>query len=540
MQTDRPNNCKVEVKNTCIKIYDYIRGDIQILERYLQVYDKGRFNYQDVALYYDNENNILYIPSGIQLWLIYKNFDNRSIFFRTKSDSFIRVNQIMLKTRPRDKVQEEALDFCIGGTKYPNNKSLHQLFLNLNTGKGKTYVMVATASYFSIKTAIIMCSLNWMEQWRDRILQYTDTKQDEIYFISGTPSIVKIMRRLVDHKKIKFFLISHDTLRAYGDRYGWEAVHDLFKFLGIGIKVYDEAHLYPTNIFKIDYYTNVWKTYYLTATPMLSDPFRNIAYQRAYARVPKINLFNEETDAHTDYQAILYNSHPSAVDLHNCQGLYGFNIIWYTNYLVGKKVYYDILWILLDMVLETISKEGKILIYIGTNMAIQLTYYWIKYHYRDLSVGKFTTLVNKKDRKTELECKIILSTNKSAGAAMDIKNLEATIDLNDPAKSPVIVRQKLGRTRAWNTTYYDAVDVGFPQLRYYYESKQKIYRKYANNIKPPIILNDSEIRDKLIRMREQEEKALAQLHERENLKTIIEERRPILEFKNPEYNYVQY
>ena len=61
-----------------------------------------------------------------------------------------------------------------------------------------------------------------------------------------------------------------------------------------------------------------------------------------------------------------------------------------------------------------------------------------------------------------------------------------------------------------------------------------------NNIKPPIILNDSEIRYKLIRMREQEEKALTQLHERENLKTIIEERRPILEFKNPEYNYVQY
>lgn len=533
-------SCKVEIRHSSIRVYDYTRGDLPQLEKALQVYDKAKFTYNDVALYYDKKHSILYLPSGLQSWMIYRNFDKNSIFVKTKADPFMSVKQIRLGTRPRDEVQEEAIDFCIGGDKYPQNRNANQLFLNLNTGKGKTYVMLAASSYFSVKTAIIMCSLNWMEQWRDRIKQYTDTKDSEIYFISGSPSIVKLTKRIIDHKPIKFYLVSHDTLRTYGEKYGWEAVHDLFKFLGIGIKVYDEAHLYPANIFKVDFYTDVWKTYYLTATPMLSDPFRNLVYQKAYSRVPKINLFNERTDPHTDYQAVLYNSHPTAIDLHTCQGPYGFNIIWYSNYLVFKPIYYNVLWIVLDWVLETISKEGKILIYIGTNQAIQLTYYWITYNFRHIPCGIFTTLINKSQRKAELDKKIILSTNKSAGAAMDIDNLEVTIDIDDPIKSPVIVRQKLGRTRNWHTTFFDVVDVGFPQLRYYYESKQKIFQKYAATIRQPIILSDSEIRGRLILLREKQEYLLKQLQQRENLKPVLVERKQLIEFDDPQYNNVQY
>ena len=517
----KDHSARVEIRHTAILVYNYIRGENVNLEHYFQVFDKGRHSYQDVSLYIDKDTNTLYLPAGVQYWFINKHFGN-DIFRKVKPDTFAQVNQIKLRTRPRDPVQEEAIDFCVGGDRYPQNQRSSQIFLNLNTGKGKTYVMIATSAYYSVKTAIIMCSLSWMEQWRDRILEYTNTKEDEIYFISGLPSIVKLFKGIVDHKKVKYFLVSHDTLRAYGDKYGWNRVHELFKYLQIGIKVYDEAHLYPVNIFKIDYFSDVWRTYYLTATPMLSDPFKNVVFQRSFSTVPKINLFNEETDPRTDYQPVLYNSHPTALDLHNCQGPYGFNIIWYANYLVFKPAYYNVLWIVLDWIFETISKEGKILIYIGTNQAIQLTAYWIKYMYPDYSLGIFTSLTPKNEKKEQLDCKIILSTNKSAGAAMDIKNLEVTIDIDDPVKSPVLVRQKLGRTRDIHTTFFDIVDIGFPQLRYYYESKQKIYRKYASRVLEPIHLMDSEIRDRLIHIRAKEEAILKQASQRTNLIQVME------------------
>lgn len=530
---------RVEIRHTCILIHNYHRGENEYLERYFQVYDKGKFKFEDIAMYIDIKTHTLYIPSGIQLWLIYKHF-KRDIWRKVKPDPFNKISQVRLKTSPRDDVQKEALSFCIGGEKYIENQKAHQLFLNLNTGKGKTYVMIATAAYFSVKTAIIMCSLDWIKQWKEKIFEYTDTQEKEIYIISGSHTINKLLKGLVDPNSIKFYLISHDTLRSYGDKYGWDKIRELFKYLKIGIKVYDEAHLYPINIFKIDYFTDVWKTYYLTATPMLSDPFKNIVFQRAYATVPKINLFKEDIDPHTDYLPIFFNSHPSALDLHDCQTNYGFNIIWYANYFVTKEVYYYILRIILDWVLERLSSQGKVLIYIGTNFGIQLTYYWLRYVLPFHSIGIFSSLVPKEEKRSQLDKQIILSTSKSAGAAVDIPNLEITIDLNEPSKSQVIVRQKLGRTRNWHTTFIDLIDIGFPQLRKYYELKRPIFKKYANNILNPVHLTDTEIHRRLIRIKEKQDAIWYQLQQRQNLKPVMEIKKPVLIFDNPKDNVPQY
>ena len=532
-------NKKVEKRHTCIIVRNYIRGDKVYFERYFQAYNRGRFCYDDIAMYIDNETHTLYLPAGIEMWIVYKYF-GRDIFYKNNPDYFYKVPQIKLKTKPRDDVQKEALSFCVGGEKYIENRNAHQLFVNLNTGKGKTYVMVATSAFFSVKTAIIMCSLDWIKQWKEKILEYTDTKEDEIYIIAGVHSIVKLLKELKDHKEVKYYLMSHDTLRSYGDKYGWQKVRELFQYLKVGIKVYDEAHLYPLNIFKIDYFTDTWKTYYLTATPMLSDPFRNIVFQRAYSNVPKINLFNEELDPHTDYLPIFYNSHPTPVDLHDCQNHYGFNIIWYANYLCMKQEYYNVLWIVLDWALERLSPNGKILIYIGTNLAIQLTYNWIKYHYRFYSIGTFSSLVPKEEKKEQLNRKIILSTTKSAGAAVDIKDLEITIDIDDPSKSQVIIRQKLGRTRNWHTTFIDVIDIGFPQLQRYYELKQPVFNKYANKMIKPVYLSDIEINNRLIKIKQRDEAIWYQMQQRQNLLPVMEFKKQVMVFDDPELNKVQY
>ena len=106
---------------------------------------------------------------------------------------------------------------------------------------------------------------------KERIIEYTDIEPDEIYMISGIGTIARLLNGMRDISKIKFFLISHSTIRNYGEKYGWGKVGELFNTLGIGIKVYDEAHLSFKNMCMIDFFTNITDTLYLTATLGRSD-----------------------------------------------------------------------------------------------------------------------------------------------------------------------------------------------------------------------------------------------------------------------------
>lgn len=537
---DRKPLSKVEIRHTSVAISNYTRGDNPYMEKFLQVYDKGRFCQKDVAIYFDDKKNMVYLPSGIQRWFLEKHFGHHNITTKVYPDNYMKSKQIQMKTKPRDDVQIEAIDFCIGADRHPGNRTKNQIFLNLNTGKGKTYVMIAVSAYFSVKTAILMYAQSWINQWKECILEYTDTTEKEIYIIMGSWSIKKILTGQVDPRKYKYFLMTLSTLQEYGKENGWEEVHKLFKMLYIGLKIYDEAHMRPENIFLIDFYTDVFKTFYVTATPMLSDPYKNIVFQRAYSTVPKINLFNEKTDPHTDYQVIYFNSRPNAVDLSRCQTKYGFNIIWYANYLPTKPIYYHLLWVIMDDLIHKLSPTGKILIYIGTNQSIMMTYHWLKYMYPLHTIGIFTTIYSKEEKKEQLKKQIILSTTKSAGLAVDIKGLEFTLDIDDPAKSPVVVRQKLGRTRDWDTLFIDVIDVGFPALRRFAQERLKVFKKYARNMFPPINLTDVIIRDRLMRIRERDAAHLKQLQERENLKPVMQARKQVIVFKDDTYNTIQY
>ena len=173
------------------------------------------------------------------------------------------------------------------------------------------------------------------------------------------------------------------------------------------------------------------------------------------------------------------------------------------------------------MIEQTVSPSGKVLIYIGTNYAIMRTYYWIKYYYPHLSIGLFSSLVPKEEKTKELNNRIILTTTKSAGAALDIQGLEMTIVLNEPFKSQVLTKQTFGRTRAHNTRYIDIVDVGFSTLKHYYASKKPLFKKIATDC-VEIQLSDHDINQKLLEIEREERRRLQLIQDRPNLKQVVE------------------
>jgi len=481
---------KIEVRHSCIVINDYELGDAPRIEKFFSVYDKLRHTSFPKARYYDEVNKKLYIPRGIDIFFVEKQLGCKAKLI-TKCDPCRKIPQIMIKYPPRDEVQKEAIRFILGKDEYSYTVSKSQLSINLNPGGGKTYLGVITAAYCSVLTMMITSSLDWIEQWKKRILQYTDIKKDEIYVIAGVGTIARILNGMNDFTKYKFILASHDTIKSYGDKYGWNKVSELFKLLGIGIKIYDEAHLNFDNICMIDAFTNTMKTLYLTATPARSNEDENIIYQMSFKNVPAIDLFNADTDPRTQYISMNYNSHPTAFDISRCKNPYGFDRNNYTNYVVTKPEFYKLIYILMDIARK---KNGKTLIYIGTNWAMNIVYNWMNYHFPEYQgqIGIYNSTVPKETKQEQLNKKIILSTTKSCGAAVDIAGLVLTIVLAEPFKSEVLARQTLGRTRDSDTFYIEAIDRGFLAIKNYYKAKQPIFNKYATECKD-VFITDAQI-----------------------------------------------
>ena len=84
----------------------------------------------------------------------------------------------------------------------------------------------------------------------------------------------------------------------------------------------------------IDFYTNTYKTYYLSATPSRSDEDENIIYQLYFKNIPSVDMFDKEQDPHTHYLAIKFNTHPSTFEISRCKNMYGLNRSAYINYLI--------------------------------------------------------------------------------------------------------------------------------------------------------------------------------------------------------------
>lgn len=482
---------KIVVYRSHIEINDYNLGDKYYLEKKFSIYNKLYFRWEPKGMIYIPETKTLMLPRGTDILSLEREFGCEAVVDYT-TDPIRSIGPVGLKYTPRDQDQIEAIKFMLGMDKYRINQHKTMLSLNLNTGKGKSYCAIATIAYAGYASAIITDTNGCLEQWAGYITEYTNIEREDIFHISGSPSIAKLFRMPPDRYKI--YLVSHATLKSYGDKYGWDKIHELFCYLGIGMKFYDEAHLDFANMMAIDSFTNTYKTYYLTATLARSNNDEDVIFQVYFNGVPSIDLFDSEIDPHTAYVGIKYNSAPSAAQITECNNAYGLNRINYTNYVVQQENFHSILHILIDMARK---KPGKCLWYIGTNQAIVYVRDWIYENYPELTreVGIYTSATPKEIRKQQLEKKIILSTTKSAGAAMDIKGLTETVNLAEPFKSKVLAQQTLGRTRAKDTIYKDIVDLGFPQTRAYFNAKKPVFMKYATSCKE-VILKPAELKER--------------------------------------------
>jgi len=479
------------VKHSAIHITDYNMGDNPRFEHVFSIWDKLTHQYHIIGLIYNAEKKLLIVPRGLDIFYLENTFGINAEL-DTDHDPMEVLDTIRVKYKPRDTVQISAINFMIGSEKYRANASKSQLSVNLSTGKGKSYCSIVTSAIMKLRTMIITSSVGWLEQWRDYIVEYTDTLPKEIYMLVGSSTIHRLLKS--DISKYKYILASHATLKSYASKYGWDAVTELFKYTKIGIKIYDEAHLNFENMTYIDAHTNTYKTFYVTATPARSDGDENIIYKYYFKNVPSVNLFDADDDPHTHYVSLHYNSKPTVQDISGCSNVYGFDKNSYSKYVVRQPSFYKLLHVVIELGMRN---PGKVILYIATNDAIKIIYDWMHYNYPELNgnIGIYTSII-KENKEKQLENKFILSTTSSLGAAMDVDGLHMVVVLAEPFKSPVITKQSMGRTRAYDTFYIEIVDRGFQTIRKYFQSKLPIYEKYALSVSK-IDISDKELDDRV-------------------------------------------
>lgn len=474
---------KIVVHNSYIVLEDYVLNACAALENFFKIYDPVTHQKYYKGVYYDSKEKKLYLPRGLDIWYVENLMKTKAIVLKDSYNKYDRYTDISIKFAPRDEDQKKALRFMLGVGEYNYTQTKSQLSINLNTGKGKTYISIGTMMQTGIKSAIITYSHSVLLQWKTRILEYTNIRPREIYELEGSGSIMRLLQKSeAEVKQIKVYLVSHGTLKSYGDTNGWNKVRELFAAMRIGIKFYDEAHQNFDNMMMIDFFSDVYKTYYITATMMRSDPDENRIFQTAFKNVPGIDLFHADSDPHTAYIALRFNSHPEPYVISNCKSKYGLDRNKYTNYIITNETFLKMAMIVLSLAFKMAKNpDEKILVYIGTNEAISSFYSWIVENFPDYkyNIGIYTSAVSAEDKEAALKQKIILTTTKSAGAAVDIKGLKVTIVLAEPFKSEVIARQSLGRTRDLNTFYIDIVDKGFYYCNKYFLAKKKIFQTYA-------------------------------------------------------------
>lgn len=481
---------KIHIKHSRIEINNYDIGDAPRLEYMFAVWDPIYHTSFPKCIEYNPDTKKLILPRGMNIDQLKSLFMYEPVVDKN-CDPYVNSDPIPIKYLTKDARQAEILKFILGEEKYAYTKSKSQLSVNSTTGSGKTFITVAAICFTGARAIIITSSTNWLQQWKDRILEYTNLKEKDIYMIVGKPQLDKLFAR-DNALNYQIFLASHSTIKSYGDKNGWDKVEDLFKFLKVSLKVFDEAHLYIDNMAKIDFHSNIKKTLYLTATPERSNKDEDLIYQEYFRTIPSINLFDERNDPHVNYVSILFPSHPSPYDVKNySRGQFNFDRNIYTSYLVQRPNFLKLVSILIDM---TLPLNGKVLIYIGTNDAIVKVYQYIIQEFDFLAnhIGIYTSITPPQDKEVALTKKYILSTTKSCGAASDIKDLVCTIVLAEPFKSSVLARQTLGRCRADNTLYIDCTDTSCYRTKIYNKQKKNIFLQYAKSCKE-IFMDDTEL-----------------------------------------------
>ena len=462
---------KIKIFHTHSEIYDYNLGDCPKLEKDLSLWDGVTFKLHPFGYEYDEDTKTLYIPRGINPWVLRDMF-NIEPDMMYQADEF-ETTSIKLKTEPRNNLQKEAISFLLGEGEFKRTVEHSQLLLTLKPGDGKTYIGIAASILMGMKTMVICHTERILNQWVERYQQFSDMNERDIYIIQGKSSIDKLMK--MKNPKYKVYICMMPSLRSYLTNQGKDEFQKFFKHTKVGLKMYDEAHLYFASILAIDRYTNVKRTIYITATFDRTDREENRLFKRCFHSVVGYTPKYSDDSKHIVYMSILFNSRPTQSDVAYMSTFRGFNKNRFANYIINKEEFYEAL---NQAAMHFSRYDGRMIVLSSSIESVEANAEYLRNVFPNRQISTYHSKVSDKDKELASSADIICSTSKSLGTGADFSDVR-TIIMCETYSNKVTAIQTSGRLRAYadgsDSYYIELIDIGFPKIVRMYNGRKKVF-----------------------------------------------------------------
>lgn len=458
-----------------------------IINNELSKWNPAYFRREPLGFNYDAEKQELRIPRGYPLESLTSLFKYREVV-TNKVESVHGDLNISLMNAPRSYTQESTLAFMLGVQPYEFTYKDSQLYVDLPTGEGKTFAGIASICYYSCKTMIVSPNIEKVTtQWCDSVLNFTNLKRNEVLHVKGAKMCADIIRG--KYKDVKIFIIQRSTILAFVKKYDndWGMLTRLTEAMDVRMKIVDEAHMDFNTIVNIDCFTNVPKTYYMSASPSRSDKDEKRIYNKVFFNVPKHGgKIKTKEQNHIIPLILQFKSTPSYEWLKKIKTRYGTSQAKYGDYLLAedgaRDEFLDAYTFALYLLLRFRRRGGKILV-LGITIEFceklkEFTELVFPYLTTGLYVGS-----KKKEKNKELEADIVFSTHKSMGTGSEFKNHQLTINTLTYS-SEILANQISGRIRKQDNRkaiYCELVNVAHEVARKHYKEREKYLKAKAKD-----------------------------------------------------------
>lgn len=453
----------------------------------LSKWNAAYFRRENIGFYYDESKKELRIPRGYPLEILQNIWKYRRIVDKT----VLKIQKefdIQLVNAPRSYTQESTLAFMLGMKPYEFTYCESQLYVDLPTGEGKTYTGIATICYYRCKSLIISPNIEKVtNQWIDSILNFTTLKRNEFLHVKGAKMCADIMRG--KYKDVKVFIVQRSTILSFVKKYenNWEMFTKLVEAMNVNLKIIDEAHMDFNTIVNIDCFTDVVKTYYMSASPSRSDKDEKRIYNKLFMNVPKHgSKLKTKEQNHIIPLILQFKSTPTYEQLKSIKTRYGTSLARYGDYLLdpegARDEFLDAYIFALHLLLKFRRRKGKVLV-LGITIEFckelqKITKETFPYLSTGLYVGS-----KKKDKQKELDADIIFSTTKSMGTGSEIDNHQLTINTLTYS-SEIMANQISGRIRKQDNRkgiYCEIVNIAHEVARKHYREREPYLKKKAKD-----------------------------------------------------------
>lgn len=486
--TFNPTNFRVKCNNKYFEKYvKVLCSDLVSLKMEFDKIRKRVIQVPDKEFYYIENDEYSFPPSAVNRLLVQlgsseglelKDLDIKFNYENKGKEAKLKFRENLI---PRD-YQEAYIEEL---TKNPTDIKL----VDLQTGKGKTFIAMNAICRINKKVAIIILAM-YIPKWIEDIKKYTYTKEDRIYIIKGLKSWLELMEMTdKELEKYDYFIFSTITLTLIFDAHTENAykysLREMFNRLGIGVVLSDETHQHYHIFFKAMMVFDVPKIIALSATLDSSDKRQRFLF---YTLFPKKDRISNIIKYDKYIDLIIYNyrlRNPNKIKHLTNQGysqiMFEQNIMKFMTYLIDYKNM--ILQIIKEDYIARRKKGEKILIFCGTVAMCKYLKQQAKkeFHKEKLDIR---TYLMENEYSDIMEADICFSTVISSGTAIDIPNLITVIQTSIIGSLQQNI-QALGRLRRIpdrDTRYYLLVCDNLERQRLIHRKRMNIIRSLVQSV----------------------------------------------------------